>query len=315
VSDVLLSVTDDGVGLVRLNRPQAINALSVELFETLESGLTTWFEQGNLTGLDIAGEGSRGFCAGADVRTLRSWALEDADKAAGFLHLEYRVDRLVAEAPVPVTAHLHGVTMGGGVGLTLRAGRRITAPDLQWAMPEVQIGLWPDVGVTYEFARLPGELGVHLAMTGVTLDAGSALYAGLVDELADGADPEPLAAASDLARDAGWIAECYAGDDPAIILARLEHHPNERARAAAALIRTRCPLTVCVALAAIRQAAALPSLAATFDRDARAAYHSVREPDLVEGVRAQLVDKDKRPRWRHAWVEDVDPAEVAATLA
>ncbi|MDR0415914.1 MAG: enoyl-CoA hydratase/isomerase family protein [Propionibacteriaceae bacterium] len=296
-----------GVGRIVLNRPEAINALSLGMLHTIEDTVGGWLAAGAVDAIDISGVGERGYCAGADVRQLRDLLLQDEAAAVAFLRDEYRVDTLLATAPVPVVAHLDGIAMGGGLGLGQHGQRRLGGPGTRWAMPEVGIGLWPDVGVLHELSRLPGELGTHLALTGQTIDGAAALYAGLLDE-APGADP----AASDLARDAAWIADCYTGDDPIAILGRLESHSQPRARAAAGLIRSRSPLSVVVALAAVRRAATLPDVAAVLAQDVRLAERFLVHSDVAEGIRAQLIDKDRRPRWACARVEDVPTSAVAA---
>ena len=160
--------------------------------------------------------------------------------------------------------------------------------------------------MTWEFSRLPGQAGAWLAMTGRTIDAPTALGLGLVDEV------EGMAAAPVL--DLGWVDECFVGDDPVEILARLESSSDERAREAARRIRAKSPLSVCVALAAVRRAAGLAGPVEALDQDLRIARGLLPDCDFVEGVRAQLVDKDRDPRFAHARVEDVDPSRVRAIV-
>ncbi|MDR0848631.1 MAG: enoyl-CoA hydratase/isomerase family protein [Propionibacteriaceae bacterium] len=348
----------DGIGYIHLNRPRAINALSQAMFYAIESQVTAWLESDEVISLDLSGEGSRGYCAGADIRQMRNLVVEDPALGVGFLDDEYRLDALLAHSPLPLTAHLHGVTMGGGVGLAMRASRRVASTDLQWAMPEVGIGLWPDVGTTYELSRIPGNLGVYMGMTGTTIDAASALYAGVVDEVmettGEGASsaprealanpeshsaPSPCAKVaestihvpgevfahvgkdsayalnSQLAHDSEWIAQCFTGDNALDIVSRLESHPNERAQATAVTIREKAPLSVAVTLAAVRQAETLPNLDAVFARDSALARTIGIGSDFIEGVRAQLLDKDRTPHWHHARLEEVTPQEVQETLA
>ena len=301
MNDVVFEV-DDGAAILRLNRPKALNALSTEMFETIGPRLAAWREDPSISSLELHGVG-RGFCAGADVRAMREMMLEGGvGPALDFLALEYRTDALVADFGKPVTAHLHGIAMGGGLGLSMHGARRVAAPDLALAMPEVQIGLWPDVGMTWEFSRLPGQAGAWLAMTGRTIDAATALGLGLVDEV-EGLDAAP-------ALDLGWVDECFAGDDPVEILARLETADDERAREAARGIRAKSPLSVCVALAAVLRAAGLAGPVEALDQDLRIARGLLPECDFVEGVRAQLVDKDRTPHFATARVEDVDPDRV-----
>ena len=280
MDDVVFEV-DGGAAVLRLNRPRALNALSTEMFEAIAPRLTAWRDDPSITSLHLHGEG-RGFCAGADVRAMREMMLGGGvGPALDFLALEYRTDALVAGFGKPVTAHLHGIAMGGGLGLSMHGAHRVAAADLALAMPEVQIGLWPDVGMTWEFSRLPGQAGAWLAMTGRTIDAPTALGLGLVDEV------EGMAAAPVL--DLGWVDECFVGDDPVEILARLESSSDERAQEAARRIRAKSPLSVCVALAAVRRAAGLAGPVEALDQDLRIARGLLPDCDFVEGVRAQLV--------------------------
>lgn len=306
MSTVRFDVTD-GVGRIVLDRPAAINALTLDMLGAIEQQLLAWRDDDEVATIELSGAGERGYCAGADVRELRELVLADPRQGLDFLRDEYRLDDLVATYPKQITTHLHGISMGGGLGLGTHGTRRVATPDLKWAMPEVGIGLWPDVGMTRQLAHCPGEIGTHLAMSGLTIDAASALYAGLVDEVA-GVDPDD----SQVAADRAWIDECYQGDDPVAIVRALEEHAEPRAREAGALLRSRAPLSVCVALAAVRLAATSASVSETLLVDLALASNFVDDPDFIEGVRAQLVDKDRNPAWQHATIEDVDPGEVAA---
>ncbi len=295
----------DGLGLVELQRPKAINALSVAMIRDLARVFSQWAADDAVSQVELRGAGERGFCSGADVRELRELALQDPRLATGFLAAEYELDRMIAEYPKPVTAHLFGISMGGGLGLAGHAARRIGAVDCQIAMPETGIGLFPDVGVSFELARAPGETGTYLALTGAVVSARCAQYAGLLDEV-PGASFEP----SWLEQSRGWIDEGFAGDDAAAILDRLSHHDHPDARAAGELLATRSPLSVAVSLAAIRRAANLPSVAAVLEQDLVLGAAFMRDSDFCEGVRAQLVDKDRAPKWRHSHVADVSRSEV-----
>ena len=304
-NDVVFEVDADAA-VLRLNRPRAINALSTQMLQAIASRLAAWREDPSIASLHLYGAG-RGFCAGADVRAMRQMMIDGGvESALGFLALEYGTDRLVADFGKPVTAHLHGISMGGGLGLSMHGTRRVAAADLAMAMPEVQIGLWPDVGMTWEFSRLPGQAGAWLAMTGRTIDAATAYGLGLVDEVEGMNEPGMP--------DLDWVDECFAGDDPAAIIARLEASDDERARAAGREIRAKSPLSVCVALAAVRRAAGLADPAEALDQDLRIARGLLPDCDFVEGVRARLVDKDRAPRFAIARIEDVDPSRVRAIV-
>ncbi|MDR1852110.1 MAG: enoyl-CoA hydratase/isomerase family protein [Propionibacteriaceae bacterium] len=306
--DVLFSLVG-GVGRVTLNRPSAINALSLDMLHQIEETVGGWASSGQLTSLVICGNGERGFCAGADVRQLRSLLLSDPALGVAYLRDEYRLDEMLATLPVPVSAELFGISMGGGLGLTQHAQTRVGDASTRWAMPEVGIGLWPDVGMCFHLARLPRRIGYFLAMTGRTIDGASARFAGLLTT----ADVSP--ADSPLAGDAVWIEECFDADNPLTVLERLAAHPNPAAQECGQEIRSKSPLSVAVSFEAVRRAAEHPDIAATLAQDLTLAENFLAESDFVEGVRAQLVDKDRNPRWQHRAIEDVDPATVAAYFA
>lgn len=298
----------DGEVEITLDRPRAINSLS--------GGMIA--EVGRLVAAGprrvvLRGAGDRGFCAGADVRELRSLSLSDPRGAADWLDAEYDVDLALAEVGEG-TAHLHGVSMGGGLGLALRLGRVEATTDLELAMPETGIGLWPDVGVCFELSRAPRLAGRHLAMTGESVDAASALWAGLVDVVVDGDGEELDVDPTDsvLAGDADWIQACYDTSDPVAVVDRLRARPEERARRAADLIATRSPLSVAVALEAVIRAEQAADLAQVLDTDRALGRSFMADSDFAEGVRAQLVDKDRTPHWRHRSVAQVGRAEVEA---
>ncbi|WP_411675082.1 enoyl-CoA hydratase/isomerase family protein [Acidipropionibacterium acidipropionici] len=292
---------------IRLQRPRAINSLTGAMLGDIGRAVP------GSTRLDISGAGEKGFCSGADIRELRSLALSDVEAATGWLETEYDVDLAIARLGHGV-AHLHGVSMGGGLGLTLRLERVEAARDLVLAMPETGIGLWPDVGACWELSRAPRLAGRHLAMTGMSIDAASALWAGLVDVVVDEEgsplDVDPLE--SELAADAGWIQECYRFNDPVSILEALASRPEPEARAAADLISTRSPLSVAVALEAVQRAEQASGVEEVLATDRVLGRSFMRASDFCEGVRAQLVDKDHDPRWSHASVADVSRAEVEA---
>lgn len=298
----------EGVGHVRLNRPRAINALSLDMMLRLDLVLSAWADDPAVDAVELHGLGERGYCSGADVREIRGLILDASPRAGRFFEREYRLNGLLATYPKPLTAHLHGVSMGGGLGLAEHASRRVAAPDLRWAMPEVGIGLFPDCGVLYEMARTPGEVGAWLAMTGESIDAASALWAGLVDEV----DGDLPAGESRLEAAQWWINECFTGDDAAAIVQRLEAHESEDARGCAELIRSRSPLSVCVALEGLRRAALAPDVATVLAQDEVLAHSFIESSDFCEGVRAQLVDKTRDPHWWFARVEDVPQQLVEA---
>jgi enoyl-CoA hydratase len=292
-----------GVGHVRLNRPRQINALTVPMMHSLALALDHLAGDQAVARVELTGAGERGLCAGADVRALRERALGGGD-VREFFETEYAVDLQVAAFPKPYRAIMTGITMGGGLGLSAHGSARVVDATTRLAMPETQIGLFPDVFMTPLLARMPVEIGTHLALTGASVNAADALRLGLADE-ASGAlpEPDPLLAEP-------WIAECYAGDDPAAIVQRLEQHPADAARATARELRRRSPISVAVTLEALRRAALITSLPQLFPQELGLAVRLATGPDFAEGVRAQLVDRDRDPHWSHARIEDVDRDEV-----
>jgi enoyl-CoA hydratase len=292
-----------GVGRIRLNRPRQINALTVPMMHTLAGVLDDFAADDGVTSVELSGAGDRGLCAGADVRALRERALTGGD-VTEFFTTEYGVDLQIAAFPKPYRAVMTGITMGGGLGLSAHGSQRVVDASSRLAMPETQIGLFPDVFMTPLLARMPDEIGTHLALTGASVNAADALRLGLADE-ASGALPEP-----DPLLAAGWIPECYAGDDPVVIVQRLEAHADPAAREAAAELRRRSPLSVAVTLEALRRAARIASLPDLLPQELGLAVRLATGPDFAEGVRAQLVDRDRNPRWSHARIEDVSRDEV-----
>ena len=296
-----------GVGRIHLDRPRAINALTRAMLTGIAQALDEFATDPAVQRVELTGEGERGLCAGADVRELRQLVLDGGDPA-DFLGLEYRLDLAIARYPKPYTAIMHGITMGGGLGISAHGSDRVVTPTSTLAMPETQIGLFPDVLMTWRLSRMPAEVGTHLALTGDSINAADALWLGLADR-AVGVLPAGV-----LAVDHDWIAECYSGDDPVEIVGRLAAHPHPAAQAAAAAISARSPLAVHVTLAALRRAATL-SLEHVAAQDLVVCSALARRPDFAEGVRAQLIDRDRTPRWTHARLEDVTPAEVEACFA
>lgn len=305
-TNVRIERSEDAVE-VTLERPRAINSLTGSMLSAIGEAVrgASWVE--------LRGSGEKGFCAGADIRELRSLMTSDPQAAGAWLDVEYDVDQAIARIGRGV-AHLHGVSMGGGLGLSLRLERVEARDDLVLAMPETGIGLWPDVGACWELSRAPELTGRHLAMTGQSIGAASALWAGLVDVVVDqtGEAVDVHPESSDLAHAAEWIRECYRFDDPAQILRALAGRPEPDARAAADLISTRCPLSVAVALEAVRRAEGAGGVEEVLSTDRVLGRSFMRGSDFAEGVRAQLVDKDHDPHWSHTGVEDVARSEVLA---
>lgn len=306
MTELIRSEIIDGVGHLTLCRPRAINAINLEMLEAIYESLQNWLHKKTITAIELRGEGERGFCAGADVRELRQQLLDDGPWLQ-FLELEYAVDMMLATSPAPVTAQMHGITMGGGLGLTGHATRRIVGQSSTLAMPETKIGFFPDCAIMYQLSRA-GAVGTHLALTSRTFTGGDALRLNIADDSSDGELPAPL-----FSPEAQWIEECYQSDDAVEIVRRLEEHEHPDASAAATEIRAHSPFAVHVALRGLRRAADL-RLSEVFGQDLRLAERMI-PIDFAEGVRALLVDKDNRPQWRWQRLEDVPESAVDEVFA
>ncbi len=334
MTDVLVR-REGRLGRLTLNRPASLNALTLGMVRTIDAALTAWNHDDEVAVVLIDGEGERAFCAGGDIRTLYDAAREGAwAEARTYFFEEYRLNAQLGGYPKPLVSVMHGLTMGGGIGLGAHVAFRIVTETSRLALPECGIGFSPDVGGTLLLGRAPSELGLHMALTGARLDAADAIACGFADRLVpaerlgalrDGLSGcrghdevvaliEALAvapAASRLVAARGWIDRAYAHETAEAILAALAASSEEEAREAAATIGRNSPGSVKIALKAVREARRTPTLGACLEREFRVTLSRIRDPDFVEGIRAAVVDKDRRPQWRPARLEDVTEAEVA----
>ncbi|MFD8597122.1 enoyl-CoA hydratase/isomerase family protein [Kitasatospora sp. NPDC059646] len=328
--DVLVERTGS-TGRLTLNRPRALNSLTRGMLETVRAALDTWAEDDGITAVLLTGAGDRGLCAGADIRAIHDDAKLGGAGGRAFFRVEYPLNELVSRYPKPYLALMDGITMGGGVGLSAHAALRVVTERSAVAMPETRIGLVPDVGGSRLLALAPGELGTHIGLTAATMTAGDALYCGFADHylpssalpsLLAAADPVAAAAAlaeaapaSELAAQREWIDHCYAADTVEEILDRLRATGLPEAKDAAEQLLGKSPTMLKVTLAALRRARDLPTLAATLDQEYRISCAALTHPDLVEGIRAQVVDKDRDPRWNPAALDQVAAEDVARFFA
>lgn len=329
-----------GIGLLTLNRPRAINALDLGMIHQLATALDEWRGDPDVQRVLLRGAGDRGFCAGGDVRGLREQILAgDPDATGEFFRAEYALDAAIAEYPVPVVAFADGITMGGGIGLAGHAGVRVVTERSRLAMPETRIGLTPDVGGSWLLARAPGRLGEYFALTGAVMSGADAIHLGVADHfvpserlddfrdaLQTRADPgnaselvllfdeTPEPSALDDERE--WIDDAFAAPTLGEIVERLRSRPEPGAATALGLLRELSPTSLAVTLAAVRSARSLPDLRAALAQEyGLVMWFAATQPDLAEGIRAQLVDKDRSPRWSPAEIDAVDPGIGAEALA
>ena len=338
MTDTVLTKTSGGVGYLTLNRPEALHALNLEMCETILATLRVWAQDPSvhLVVIDHA-EGTRGFCAGGDIAMLRESGLSDGREARAFFAEEYRMNAAIKRFPKPYLALMDGVTMGGGVGLSVHGSHRVATERTLFAMPETGIGLFPDVGGGWFLPRLRGELGTWLALTGERLkgvDVAAARVAThfLPSELlpnlkAQIAEADFSAGAAEMLGEllarlthsipAGSFEEhmntinaCFAGDRAEDIVARLEAEGSDWASKQAATIRSKSPETVKVALRQVREGGACETFEENMRMEYRIGWRKVQSPDFIEGVRAVIIDKDHAPAWSPETLEGVPDAQI-----
>lgn len=331
--DVLVNV-ENGIGLITLNRPKAINSLTHPMVTALSKLLTDWEHDDNVRAVVLSGAGERGLCAGGDIVVIYHSAQADGSEARQFWYDEYLLNAQIGRFSKPYVALMDGFVMGGGVGVSAHGSVRVVTDTTKMAMPEVGIGFIPDVGGTFILSHAPGLLGHHAALTGAQFDGADAITLGFADHfvphdklpsfkdaiVADGIHAA-LAAhtqeppSSQLLAQRDWIDHCYAGNTVEDIVAALRGHDAGPANDAANLIASRSPISVSVALEAIRRAAKLDTLEDVLRQEYRTSVGALRSHDLVEGIRAQVIDKDRNPKWSPASLAAVTIADVEAYFA
>jgi enoyl-CoA hydratase len=324
-------------GIVTLNRPKALNAITHDMIRQLTAKLEAWKADESVTRIIIRANGERAFSAGGDLRGVTVRGRQE--EALVFFADEYRLNAAIKRYPKPYIALIDGIVMGGGVGVSIHGSHRVAGDKFQFAMPEVGIGFFPDVGGTWMLPRLKGKIGTFCALTGERLKAADALFAGVcthhvsaarfadltealcgnvsVDAtLAAFAEPAP---GGEIASKAGLIDRLFAGNEIEDILAALDREAaggSEAAWAAkiAALIRTKSPTSLRIALEQMKRGAGW-----TFEECMKAEYRIVSrvlyQDDFYEGVRAVIVDKDNAPRWNPPVLAEVSPQAIEALFA
>jgi enoyl-CoA hydratase len=320
-------------GRIILNRPRVLNALNLAMVRTIAKALDEWERDDTVTRVVISGAGARAFCAGGDIRLLYEQG-RAGDHAAQlqFWLEEYRLNRRLKRYAKPIVALVEGLTMGGGVGLCAHGARLVAGSGFLFAMPEVGIGFFPDVGATYLLPRMPGRSGVYLALTGARADAGDAVALGLAQAVTPGermgelagalSEARPVdailagfaapAPASRLAAQGALIERCFGLPTTAQIIAALDEAGRAGspfASEACQAMRAKSPTSQAIALRQMQKGSAL-SFEEAMIVEFRIVSRICRGHDFYEGVRAAIVDKDNQPRWRPASAEAVSPAEV-----
>ncbi|MEO8094854.1 MAG: enoyl-CoA hydratase/isomerase family protein [Pseudolysinimonas sp.] len=325
----LVTVRASSLGHLVLNRPAALNALTHDMIRGARAAFAQWRDDPTVVSVLVSGAGERGLCAGGDIVGIYASVRDDGSEAAALWADEYAMNAEIAHYPKPFVALMDGIVLGGGVGISAHGSVRIVTERTRLGMPEVGIGFTPDVGGTWLLSRAPGELGTHAAVTGGAMTGSDAITLGLADHfvpspqlatLVRALENEPADAVihrfaeepppSILVTERDWIDEAYAGDDPAAIVDRLDASTVPAARDAAATIRSKSPTSVAVALEAMRRAKALDSLEEVLNQDYRLALRFLEGHDLAEGIRAQVIDKDRTPSWSPSTLAAVSRADV-----
>ena len=323
MTDDVIIAKAGSVGRITLNRPKALNALNQDMVEAMTKALLEWRDDSSVKAVVVDGEGEKGFCAGGDIRMLAESGKAGDGRAWTFWRDEYRLNTLIAEYPKPYVALIDGVTMGGGVGISVHGEFRVAGDKTLFAMPETGIGFHPDVGGAYFLPRLSGELGTWMGLTGARLKTADCIATGVathyvpterfgelihaletdridsegerIEKLLDGF--EQAAGDSDLAHSGGLIDAAFSAGSVDAILERLDQAGDAWSHKQASILRSKSPTSLKVTLEALRRGADL-DFREVMAQDLRVSMRFLAEgSDFYEGVRAVVIDKDNAPRW------------------
>ena len=337
----LIARREGSAGIIRLNRPKAINAVTLEMIRDIEKALDAFETDPDVVVILLEGAGERGLCAGGDIRALWESSKVRGDLGKILWREEYILNARIAKFPKPYVAFMDGIVMGGGVGLSAHSSHRVVTEKTKLAMPEVGLGFFPDVGGTWLLSRAPGEIGTYFGLTGQTMNGADAIYAGfadavvpsdklpalrevltkvrpgtssaevktLIDRFATGATAGPVAAMQP--KIDGWLARDRMED----IVTALQRDGSELAQATLKTLGEKSPRGMVVTLKLLRLARASSSLEECLVREYRAALEVFASDDFREGVRAAVIDKDRSPKWSPSRIEDVTSDMVAPYFA
>lgn len=340
MSEHVHTSVSNGTGFIVLDRPKALNSLSLAMVRGITQALLAWCDDAAVAAVVIRSSSEKAFCAGGDIRFFydvgRAGPQGGSALLEDFFSEEYALNHLIHFYPKPYIALMDGVVMGGGMGVSQggpQCRARIVTERTRMAMPEVNIGLFPDVGGSYFLSRAPGALGYYLGLTGVTINAADALYAGLADHYAPSADKEVLdailestpgaelreavaafapssqPAAGALEAERAAIDRHFGAGSVAAILASLQTDDSAFARKTLQVMATRSPLMMCVTHELIRRGASL-DVADCLRLERTLVRHNFEDGEVIEGIRALVIDKDNAPRWKPASVDEVSEEAV-----
>jgi enoyl-CoA hydratase len=338
-AETIFIIEDGGLGKITLNRPRVLNALSNEQYPLLAEVLTGWAADRRVGKVLIEGAGERAFSAGGDIRVaFDAWKRGDHAFNRALFRDEYRLDRLIAHYPKPYVAILDGIVMGGGAGVSVNGGFRVATERTLFAMPETGIGFFPDVGATHFLNRCPGNVGLYLGLSGARLGPADTLWAGLATHFVPFGQLDALRGAlgaaagsanavaavlarfhqdpgpAPLAAHAEALDRCFGRDGVAGIVAALQAEGSAWAKETAEAMAARSPFSLAVTFRQLTGGRGL-GFDDAIRREFRLACRFLAGDDFFEGIRAQVVDKDRRPSWRPESLAEVDERAVAAYFA
>ena len=332
---------EGAAGIIRLNRPKAINAMTFEMSQGIDTALDRFETDPAVAVVILEGAGERGLCAGGDIRGLYDSSKAGGDLGKRFWRQEYVMNARISKYPKPYVAFMDGLVMGGGVGLSAHARHRVVTEKTKLAMPEVGLGFFPDVGGTWLLSRSPGEIGTFFGLTGQTMNGPDAIFARFADAVVPSVklpalrealtavrpgvtsgDVDKVVASFAKTETAGPVAAIrasidrwFAHDRMADIFATLSHDDSEFARSTLKTLNEKSPRGMVVTLKLLRLARNASSLEQCLVREYRAALEVFRSDDFREGVRAAVIDKDRNPKWSPPSVEEVTEKMVAPYFA
>lgn len=337
---ILFSTNQNGVAEITLNQPKAINSLTYEMVAPLKDKLLEWEKDPQIKVVILQGAGEKGFCAGGDMKALYEAGQNGNAKEAGaqFFTVEYEVDRLMETFPKPIIACLDGIVMGGGVGLAYGASHRMVTERTKWAMPEMNIGFFPDVGAAYFLNQAPGQVGRYLALTSTVINGGEAIGINVADHFIKSDDVKKL---TNALKQTSWdhdsiedtlqelidkytsavtvknnlqaiqpeIDEHFRFDTVEAIIASLKKGTSSFASETAQTLLSKSPLSLKVTLKQLMEGKG-KSFAACLETDLVLANNFMDNPDFFEGVRSVLIDKDHTPNYQYKALRDVSDTLV-----
>jgi enoyl-CoA hydratase len=323
-------------GIIRLNRPRALNSLTLDMVRSIDAALSEFAADADVATVIIMGEGERGFCAGGDIRALHESGRAGTSLAEDFWRQEFHLNHRIAAYPKPYVALMDGITMGGGVGLSSHGRHRVVTERTRFAMPETGIGYFPDVGATWLLPHALGEVGVWMGLTGLEVGAADVIHAGLADvQVASFQLPELVDTLAGLSRGANsrdvdvvlknlstdpgkgplrlnssLIERTFRFGTVGDIIAALKAEPSDFAAETLRAIQLRSPTSLALTLRLLHEGKQSRSLGECLRREFSACLGILQSPDFYEGIRAAVIDKDRKPKWMPSTIEAVEPAAI-----